>query len=335
MSVSCGFFNSSNKDRLYDARQFSSIFDGIINDGVYMGYGGHFAVTAMTTPSLSVNLASGRAWFNHTWTLNDATMSMTFDSTTTGRCDAVVLQVDTTDAVRANKIYIKKGTEGSPTVKPAMVRENGVYEYPICYVTIPDTNVIAQSAIENKVGSSDMPFVTGIIDTINIDTLIAQWNGEWHDHIAEYEAWYSGFTTESQNEFEEWFQHLHNELDEHQAAHLQNQIDDLETHSQDLEKRKQNNEKFVTYTISANGWSNGVYSFESVYPSTLWDIVNILPNASTTNDMRSDWAACDCTGYEETNIIRAHGIVPTSDIVMTLVLRYKSPDAYTPEPTGN
>ena len=255
MSVSCGFFNSSNKDRLYDARQFSSIFDGVINDGVYMGYGGHFAVTAMSTPSLSVNLASGRAWFNHTWTLNDATMSMTFDSTMTGRCDAVVLQVDTTDAVRANKIYIKKGTEGSPTVKPAMVRENGVYEYPICYVTIPDTNVIAQSAIENKVGSSDTPYVTGIIDTIDTDDLIAQWQSEWEEwkadireweadeHAAyeqwveEFEAWYAGWQADETDQFIAWFNRMKDQLSEDAAGHLQLEIDDIQEQLDNLEDK--------------------------------------------------------------------------------------------------
>jgi len=243
MSVSCGFFNSSNKDRLYDARQFSSIFDGVINDGVYMGYGGHFAVTAMPTPSLSVNLASGRAWFNHTWTLNDATMSMTFDSTTTGRCDAVVLQVDTTDAVRANKIYIKKGTEGSPLVKPELINTSDVHEYPICYVTIPDTNVIAQSAIENAVGTSATPFVTGIIDTINIDSLVAQWTAQWNEYIVDHEndldawiadfeaeltAWKVGFESTSESAFDVWFQHMKDQLSEDAAGHLQQEIDEIE-----------------------------------------------------------------------------------------------------------
>ena len=41
-----GFFNSKNNDRIYDATDFGSIFDGVINDGVYMGIGNHLAVTA-------------------------------------------------------------------------------------------------------------------------------------------------------------------------------------------------------------------------------------------------------------------------------------------------
>ena len=36
MAFSYGFFDSRNGDRKYDATEFSSIFDGIIKDGVYM-----------------------------------------------------------------------------------------------------------------------------------------------------------------------------------------------------------------------------------------------------------------------------------------------------------
>ena len=44
MTVSSGFFNSVNHDRLYDAEQVSSIFDGIIEDGVCESIGEAFMV---------------------------------------------------------------------------------------------------------------------------------------------------------------------------------------------------------------------------------------------------------------------------------------------------
>ena len=34
MAFTCGFFNSENGDRKYNAEQMSAIFDGIIADGV-------------------------------------------------------------------------------------------------------------------------------------------------------------------------------------------------------------------------------------------------------------------------------------------------------------
>lgn len=70
MSVSYGFYNSMNGDRKYDATQMSSIFDGIINDGIYETIGDRFVVR--TSGGMNVVVGTGRAWFNHTWTLNDS-----------------------------------------------------------------------------------------------------------------------------------------------------------------------------------------------------------------------------------------------------------------------
>ena len=79
----------------------------------------------------------------------------------------------------------------------------------------------------------------------------------------------------------------------------------------------------TAYTISASGWSNGQYSFESVYPSSSYDISDILPNENTTDAQRAAWIAADCGGYCTTNKIIAHGSVPTIDIPVTLALVQK------------
>ena len=48
MAFTCGFFNSENGDRKYNAEQMSAIFDGIIADGVFTTIGDHLAVSAGT-----------------------------------------------------------------------------------------------------------------------------------------------------------------------------------------------------------------------------------------------------------------------------------------------
>ena len=75
MSVTYGFYNSKNHDRRYDAIQMSSIFDGIIRDGVLQHFG--TAMMVKESEGMMVNVGIGRAWFNHTWTLNDALLPLT------------------------------------------------------------------------------------------------------------------------------------------------------------------------------------------------------------------------------------------------------------------
>ena len=78
MTVSYGFYNSVNGDRKYDAIQMSSIFDGVIGDGVYETIGDAMMVKAVSGNQVTVG--TGRAWFNHTWTLNDALLPITMNS---------------------------------------------------------------------------------------------------------------------------------------------------------------------------------------------------------------------------------------------------------------
>lgn len=74
MSVTYGFYNSKDGDRRYDAIQMSSIFDGIIRDGILQHVG--TAMMVKESEAMIVNVGIGRAWFNHTWTLNDALLPL-------------------------------------------------------------------------------------------------------------------------------------------------------------------------------------------------------------------------------------------------------------------
>lgn len=124
MSVTFGFYNSKEGDRRYDAIQMSSIFDGIIQDGILQHVG--TAMVVKESEAMIINVGVGRAWFNHTWTLNDALLPLVVPQSEIllNRYDAVVLEVDSREAVRANDIKIIKGTPASNPTKPTMVKTN-------------------------------------------------------------------------------------------------------------------------------------------------------------------------------------------------------------------
>lgn len=210
MAFTCGFFNSENGDRKYNAEQMSAIFDGIIADGVFTTIGDHMAVTAGT--GMQVLVGTGKAWFDHTWNVNDAAYPLTIAASdvTLSRIDAIVLETNHSDSVRLNKLRVVQGTVASSPVKPTLTNSEKVHQHPLAWVTVaPGVTQIAASAIENAVGTSACPFVTGIIATTAIDDLFNQWNGE----------------------FDEWFNNLKAQLSDNVVANLQRQIDECKTES--------------------------------------------------------------------------------------------------------
>ena len=203
MAFTCGFFNSQNGDRKYNAEQMASIFDGLIKDGVYDTVGDIFAVTPGT--GMQVLVGSGRAWFDHTWNNNDAQypLAITAADVSLPRYDAVVLETNHSDTVRTNRLRVLTGTPASNPAKPTMASSANVKQHPLAYIRVTaGATAITQSMIQVVVGTSECPFVTGIIETAQIDALFQQWNGE----------------------FNEWFENLKAQLSDNVVANLQNQI---------------------------------------------------------------------------------------------------------------
>lgn len=265
MSVTYGFYNSVADpetgvgDRRYTAEQLSSIFDGIINDGIYEGFGTAFEVKASADKTY-ITVGTGRAWFNHTWTLNNTTLVIQGDDIppahdTLNRYDAVVIEVNSGESYRQNTIKI---VEGTPSVKPQYpIMENSttVHQYALAYILRKyNTSEISQSDITNNRGMSTCPFVTGIISVLAIDSLVAQWESQFKDWTDdrknEFDIWEAGQKTD----FTTWFNGIKGILGTDEAGNLLNLI------------QKHHHIQLVTFP--ADGWSNGVSPFTNTVTLT-------------------------------------------------------------------
>lgn len=207
MAVSFGFYDSSNGDRKYTAVQFSYLFNSLIKDGIFMHVGEHLNVKKGT--GMQVNVGSGFAWFNSTWTRNDADYPLTITASDLlqVRIDAIVLEVNETLSSRTNSIKVITGTPSSNPKKPTLTNTNDIHQYPLAYVTVGvGVTSITQANIENCIGTDPCPFVTGVLDTIDATTLIAQWEAQ----------------------FNEWFESLEDTLSGDVAGNLLNMINDLD-----------------------------------------------------------------------------------------------------------
>lgn len=248
MSVTSGFFNSLNGDRKYNAEQMSAIFDGIINDGVFANIGTAFGVTANGTDT-EITVGIGRAWFNSAWIYNDAILSLQPEDSemVLNRYDAVVIEVDHSDSGRKGDIKIIKGTPSSTPVYPTMTRNAYVNQYPLAYIyRAAGSTVINQANVTNRIGTTDCPYITAILQVTNIDNIVAQWQGEWDVWSAQWTQWEalwnnwfaeqtedvddatSAWLSQMQTEFEVWFNSLQVMLDGDVATNLAGEIADLQ-----------------------------------------------------------------------------------------------------------
>lgn len=230
MSLSSGFFNSKDHDRVYNADQFSRIFDGIINDGVYSAVGDRFKVSPMDGLNLSVG--SGRAWFDGTWTYNDSDIVLTLDEPhqILNRYDVIVLQIDKTDAVRNNTIVVIKGQDATNPIKPTLVKSENFKQYPLAYVFVgAKVTTIATASIQIVVGTNECPYVTGPLQLVSASDLYRNWE-------AEFNTWYEG---------------LKNIISEDEAYRLQNEIDSVSRILDSVEKSVETK----TIVIPVEAWT--------------------------------------------------------------------------------
>lgn len=218
MSVSSGFFNSLNGDRKYNAAQMSAIFDGLIIDGVFASIGTAFAVKA--AGGLTVNVGIGKAWFDHTWTVNDSILPMTAPEAEVllDRIDAVVLEVNGMESVRNNTIKFVKGNPSSAPSRPTLTNEGNVHQYPLCYIYRKyGTTVINQADITPMVGTESTPFVTGILQTISLDELLGKWQDELDRFTDARSKEVDDWIAQEESDFTAWFNKMKADLQQEQT----------------------------------------------------------------------------------------------------------------------
>lgn len=196
MAVTFGFYNSRNGDRVYNADQMSSLFAGIIRDGVFEDYpaqGNHLKIRKGT--GLNMTIGPGRAWFNNTWTDNDAELTIPIDPPPAisgmDRVDAIVLEINKSNTTdnnsdispyvvegRTNKFVVLKGTvaPSESATHPTPRNGNGIYQHPLAWVRVSGSNPGEIVSFNSLIGASDQcPFVMNAIENISAEDVIQSW----------------------------------------------------------------------------------------------------------------------------------------------------------------
>ena len=206
MAITCGFFNSVDGDRKYNADQMSKYFSGLIGTGVFANYNGGFQVTAGT--GLSVNVQTGRAIIGSAlkWVENDAVLTLQLNTAhaVLNRYSAVVIQLNSND--RTVDIVVKDGANATNPVRPVISSNELCLAY--IYVGAGATSISQSNITDTRSDNSVCGWITGLIDQVDTSTLFEQWESAYSENIADMEAW-----EETQKAaFDSWMETLTDEL---------------------------------------------------------------------------------------------------------------------------
>ena len=212
MAVISGFFNASEssgmRDRVYSADDFGAIFDGIISDGIFQKYPDSeydsetnvwspFKVVPSDNPAvghLELIVKPGRAWFDKTWTLNDAeeTIQLVSRDAQLNRIDGIYIKIDK-DA-RQNSIYVSTGDEAIvPSLKePTNIPDHITY-YLLAKVYVSGSididSVILEKDITNMIGKEGgAPYVeSNVTDpNITVETILKNLENQFDSYQSKY-----------------------------------------------------------------------------------------------------------------------------------------------------
>lgn len=292
-----GFFNSIGGNRKYSAEQLSSIFDGVITDGIYANCGDFLSVVPGT--GMEVIVKSGRAWFNHTWSLNDSNMPLTIDAgdVLRTRIDAVVLEINKTIPVLENSIKVIKGEASVNPVRPSLEKSGDIYQYALAYVTVnPEAESITETDISVVVGQDETPFVTAPLQTVSISDLFQTWNGQFND----------------------WFNNLKAQLSDNVVANLQGQIDEkvsIYDEATDEDVKNGTSGKWI-----------GSSNFNDLISNSSYKVGDVINTART--NLGDKWALCNGALVDKISHPELYDLILSMPVLQVAYNSYNSPTIF-------
>ncbi|KKF91535.1 pyocin knob domain-containing protein [Lactococcus petauri] len=196
-------WNDVNGDRLYDAEDFMRFFAVFLKTGVVMSFKEGLRVRSAQN-GMNIQVGGGSAVIGGGSYLNDENIAIQVNvaSSVQNRTDSVVLRMDKN--ARDTYLYYKPSDT-------TVVRNDILFELQLATISVKmNATQITDADITDMRSNPTVCGWSTPFDNINVDGIVDQ---------------YKGIFAQADVEFQAWFQNLKNQLDDNQAANIQNQID--------------------------------------------------------------------------------------------------------------
>lgn len=153
MSIKSGFFNSNQGDRVYNSDDLSTIYEGMLTNGVVKGISDELEVTAHSQGGMRVVVGNGKAIIADKWVkIVDTGIEVTLEAAnaTYPRIDTIVARLDV--ANREIVIAAKTGVaESSPHARTCTYTAS-IKEIPLAHVAVSAnaTSIVASNVTDKR-----------------------------------------------------------------------------------------------------------------------------------------------------------------------------------------
>lgn len=219
MAQKYGFFNSVNKDRIYDASDVARFLSKFFTNGIFNN-----SLSVSANDNMTVSVAIGNANINGYGYDNTEELILDIDDADNelSRIDSVVIRLDLTN--RQITAEILQGQYATTPSQPSITRSGNIYDLRLANILVPAgaTRITADMITDTRFGSDCGNVVQAVqhLDTTDI--------------FSQYETY-----------FKTWLQNLQDQLDENQAGHLQNEINDINSNLKNVEEQLNNAAFFI------------------------------------------------------------------------------------------
>ncbi len=203
MALRCGYFNSIDNDRTYNADDMSKYFEGLVSDGVYATVGN--ACVVKSIGGLTLSVGTGRAIINNKWVSIDSPQTLQITPhTSLNRYDAICLQCNMNE--RKVSLVIVEGTPATEPQLPVRTYTSSTQELILAHIYVKaNADKITQSDItDRRAISSYCGWVTGLIKQVDTSELFLQFQTSCEEKLKKFDTWQN----EKKTEYQDWFDNL-------------------------------------------------------------------------------------------------------------------------------